>query len=860
MTSTRFSSAIVFILALFLSSNVLAAKPVISSVATTGPGHYEIVVRGTNFVNSYVDTRPWGQGVNPVSHVVTMGMDGAYQTLTFAVTAAERASLDGDGLGIWVVNATTPYEWNDVPARIQRDIAHNIPKISSVTATPAANNRANVVVLGTDFIDAYVDTRPWGQFPTPVSYSATAGFNGSQQSLSFTITATDQMALLNGAGLGVTVVNRTNPYTWNTTPVRVQLSSNQPPSVFLSATPGGTLVAPANFQVRATATDPDGQVTRVIIRRNGSVIQDSPSGPWVVTQSNIASGTYAYTATAFDNSGASAEAQLLTVSVQAAQNNVPVLQDAQLINNSYQIKVRGSNFINPYIDTRPWGVNTAPTRYQPVIGTEGSLQTLTFTVTDSAQMAQLDGNGLGIWVVNRTSPTAWNANPLRIQRQGALSIQLTASPAGGLVAPANFTVTAATVGAVRVTFTRNGTLVLDDSQAPFALSQVGMAQGTWTYRATAWNSQGQATTSADLVVTVGTAAITAGAGGSNLIWYFTGQPGAPNPHGQYCEREPYAIINSYHRQLPGSVPFESKNRSVRTYTQNLLRELYNSGQRRLRIGLYIANDIEQSVDTFGVSQTTIQPMGDSGLPAQYTTNLSNYLADIRAAGFEEVQASIFWVGCTPDGSGTACPSEKRSPWQWTKFETVAFNRWWNVIVQMRAALAASGIAFRTDLTQEILPPSWASGPWKQFVSQGWQRYIANYPAQESVGFSAPSGVGAGCNEQCARNDLSSRIQNIPTTFGATRPGAIDVHLYESPGVLLGTAVDGLRNLGGTTPLVIGETFYNDSNSANLLNQAIQQKNYPVKYLLQWPITAPRNTPTECVIVPRAWDQWQSRGF
>ena len=52
--------------------------------------------------------------------------------------------------------------------------------------------------------------------------------------------------------------------------------------------------------------------------------------------------------------------------------------------------------------------------HSAVLGSEGSLQTLTFTITDAQQRAWLNSPGLGIHVVNTTNPPAWNPGGVNV--------------------------------------------------------------------------------------------------------------------------------------------------------------------------------------------------------------------------------------------------------------------------------------------------------------------------------------------------------------------------------------------------------------------------------------------------------------
>jgi hypothetical protein len=81
---------------------------------------------------------------------------------------------------------------------------------------------------------------------------------------------------------------------------------NQPPRLSItSPSPGATFNAPATITVSATATDPDGTVARVDFSL-GSLTASDTTSPYSTTFSNVAAGTYAVSARATDNQGATA--------------------------------------------------------------------------------------------------------------------------------------------------------------------------------------------------------------------------------------------------------------------------------------------------------------------------------------------------------------------------------------------------------------------------------------------------------------------------------------------------------------------------------------------------------------------------
>lgn len=98
------------------------------------------------------------------------------------------------------------------------------------------------------------------------------------------------------------------------------LAINQPPVAnIIYPTNGQVFVAPATFNVTATASDPDGVVTNVEFfeSTNGEMvlIGGTNSAPYSTILSNLPAGTYTFLARAWDNLGATGDSTPVTVSV-----------------------------------------------------------------------------------------------------------------------------------------------------------------------------------------------------------------------------------------------------------------------------------------------------------------------------------------------------------------------------------------------------------------------------------------------------------------------------------------------------------------------------------------------------------------
>jgi Bacterial Ig domain len=102
----------------------------------------------------------------------------------------------------------------------------------------------------------------------------------------------------------------------------LQLVANQPPTIAMTAPdPSKILIAPANVTLTATATDADGTVASVAFYNGGTKLGDAqpvagqPSRYSLALASPLTAGTYAFSAQATDNLGATTTSPAVTVLV-----------------------------------------------------------------------------------------------------------------------------------------------------------------------------------------------------------------------------------------------------------------------------------------------------------------------------------------------------------------------------------------------------------------------------------------------------------------------------------------------------------------------------------------------------------------
>jgi uncharacterized protein (DUF2141 family) len=151
---------------------------------------------------------------------------------------------------------------------------------------------------------------------------------------SYTLTAVardDDGATRTSSGVNITV---------NTTP-------NSPPTVSItSPVSGATFTALASITINATAADSDGTIARVDFYGGSQLIGTDAASPFSATWTGVAAGSYALTAVARDNGGATRTSNAVSVTVAAVTAStattvvfVPSTNDATAV-TSYSVALR----------------------------------------------------------------------------------------------------------------------------------------------------------------------------------------------------------------------------------------------------------------------------------------------------------------------------------------------------------------------------------------------------------------------------------------------------------------------------------------------------------------------------------------
>jgi hypothetical protein len=262
------------------------------------------------------------------------------------------------------------------------------------------------------------------------------------------------------------------------------------------AVPSGS-VGPATVDLSATASDADGTVVRVAFYQGTTRLGEDVSSPYTFRMINVAAGTYAITARAYDNRGtetiSAAVPLVVAVNVRPAVSilvppgpfTVPVTiaLSADASDTDGQV-TRVAFYQGVY---RLHEDAAAPFAFQWAYAPAGTHQ-LTARAYD-------DRGGETI-----SAPVTVTILPINVLPNVSISIS-----ASSLVAPGSFTINATASdsdGITKVEFYQGATYIGEDVTAPYSLPVTSVAAGTYSITARAYDSREGQRTSNAVTVTI----------------------------------------------------------------------------------------------------------------------------------------------------------------------------------------------------------------------------------------------------------------------------------------------------------------------------------------------------------------------
>lgn len=300
---------------------------------------------------------------------------------------------------------------------------------------------------------------------------------------------------------------------------------NTPPSVSITSPESGTsYTAPAAVMLTASASDPDGAVTKVEFFSGTSPLGTVTAAPYTLTVSNAPAGNYTVTARATDSNGAQTTSAAINVTVSLPTVTITAT-DASASEQgpdagAFTVTRAGATGLtnSPLtVNFTAGGTATGGADYAAV-GTSVTIpagaisHTVTVTPMDDAVVEQ-GGETVVLTLAANSAYTVGTPASAVVQIADndttPPTVSLTApAAAASFTAPATINMTANASdpdpgGSVaKVEFFQGSTKLGEDTSAPFAFSWADAPAGSYSLTAKATDNAGAAGTSAPVAVTV----------------------------------------------------------------------------------------------------------------------------------------------------------------------------------------------------------------------------------------------------------------------------------------------------------------------------------------------------------------------
>lgn len=211
------------------------------------------------------------------------------------------------------------------------------------------------------------------------------------------------------------------------------------PTVTLNApTNNATFTAPATVNLAATASDPDGSISKVEFFNGTTKLGEDASSPYTYSWTNVAGGSYTITAVATDNAGNKATSTAVAIKVNVPQgpyNGTVHLIPGIIQAENYDV---GGNSV-AYLD------NTPGSDVTPVVN---------FRTDEDVDIETCTDNGAG-YNVGHFTAGEWLEYSVNVQKDGVydLSLRVACNGTGRTLAVAMDNVNLPNAGAIEITNT-----------------------------------------------------------------------------------------------------------------------------------------------------------------------------------------------------------------------------------------------------------------------------------------------------------------------------------------------------------------------------------------------------------------------
>lgn len=267
---------------------------------------------------------------------------------------------------------------------------------------------------------------------------------------------------------------------------------------------------------------------------------------------------------------------------------------------------------------------------------------------------------------------------------------------------------------------------------------------------------------------------------------------------------------------------------VRTEVQSQLAKMKNNGLQSLRLLIWHQSDITITTkkgEVIIAAKWGVIPSKDGSIPEPYRTNLINYLTDVKNAGFKKLTIS-FGPKRENDPMQNYADLQNSPPYDPNKFIEN-----WRFIKNVRALAKQYGPDdIRFDLMNEGAPwdslPSNIKTQLTDYLVQMFKRYVTAFGNQDvTIGF------------------MPGTLPNLLSIFdkaGVGQPAWYHGSMYMKSSDEMFNELkkddDILNARGLKQPIVISETYYNNSNIADGIKRFISSSKRPILEILEWPIT------------------------
>ena len=282
------------------------------------------------------------------------------------------------------------------------------------------------------------------------------------------------------------------------------ISPNPSPTVSITAPANNSIFnTPANVEITANASDPNGSVAKVEFFDGNTLLATDTEAPYAYPWNGVAVGPHTLTAKATDNENAATISAPVVFYVSASGNTPPSATISSPANNAGFLTPNNVTITADATDDAPGIFIVEFYQGATLIGTDHSFPysftwvsppagnySLTAKATDNGGLSTTS-DAVAINVTNPIKPTVSITEPTANSSYlpgNNVTISATAVDANGTV--------------TSVEFFANNVSVGSDNSAPFSISWNNVKQGSYLLTATATDNDGNTTTSAPVAIEV----------------------------------------------------------------------------------------------------------------------------------------------------------------------------------------------------------------------------------------------------------------------------------------------------------------------------------------------------------------------